>query len=343
MTRSSPTPWCDAHHAARTARPYGKRACRRAAAPVLLMLLQWPAHAVDAQSRDDAWWTGPMLAPSAASLPQGHLLLEPYVFDIVTTGALDSSGAHHAAPADQELGSLTYMLYGLTDRITIGMIPRFFYALPAGAPDSSHPAVGDFSLQAGYALTQYHDGSALPALALVIDETLPTGRYEHLSNPSDGFGGGVYATAFALYSQDYFWMPNGRILRARLDLTYTRSASAPLQGQSVYGTPFGFQGEVHPGDGYTVDAAAEYSVTRSWVLALDVIYQYNANTRVRGALAEGTPYASDSQSGYSLGFAPALEYNWSARAGMLLGVRVIGLGRNAATTVTPALAVNLVF
>ncbi len=29
------------------------------------------------QSRDDAWWTGPMLAPSAATLPRGHFLIEP--------------------------------------------------------------------------------------------------------------------------------------------------------------------------------------------------------------------------------------------------------------------------
>ena len=31
----------------------------------------------DRQSLDDAWWTGPMLAPSAATLPQGHFLIEP--------------------------------------------------------------------------------------------------------------------------------------------------------------------------------------------------------------------------------------------------------------------------
>jgi hypothetical protein len=29
------------------------------------------------QSLDDAWWTGPMLAPSAATLLQGHFLIEP--------------------------------------------------------------------------------------------------------------------------------------------------------------------------------------------------------------------------------------------------------------------------
>jgi hypothetical protein len=297
--------------------------------------------AADLEAREDAWWTGPMLAASAASLPQGHALIEPYLFDVISTGAVDASGAHHAAPRDQQLGSLTYMLYGLTDRFTIGMIPRFFYQEPAGAPNSSAVGLGDLTLQAGYGLTQYHEGSYLPTLAFVIDETLPTGRYDKLSRASDGLGAGAYATGLSLYSQDYFWLPTGRILRARLDLTYTRSASVPVADQSVYGTASGFRGRAYPGDGYTVDAAAEYSVTRNWVLALDVVYQYSFNTRVVGTSA-GAALRADSDSSYSVGFAPAIEYNWSSRAGVLLGVRIISLGRNITTTVTPALAVNLV-
>jgi hypothetical protein len=300
-----------------------------------------PLAAADIESREDAWWTGPMLAASAASLPQGHALIEPYLFDVISTGAVDASGARHAAPRDQELGSLTYMLYGLTDRFTLGMIPRFFYQEPAGAPNSSGVGLGDLTLQAAYGLTRYHEGSYLPTIAFVIDETLPTGRYDHLSRASDGLGAGAYATGLSLYSQDYFWMPTGRILRARLDFTYTRSGSVPIADASVYGTASGFSGRAYPGDGYTVDAAAEYSVTRNWVLALDVVYQYNFNTRLAGTFPGGAQSA-DSGSSYSVGFAPAIEYNWSARAGVLLGVRIISLGRNITTTVTPAVALNLV-
>jgi hypothetical protein len=310
----------------------------------VFLALSSGAGADEIEARADAWWTGPMLAPSAAMLPPGHVLLEPYVFDVISTGSLDASGAHHSAPATQELGSLTYMLYGLTDRITVGMIPRFFYNEAAGAPNSSGVQVDDVEVQAGYGITQYQDGSRVPALAFVIDETLPTGRYDRLGRASDGVGAGAYATGFSLYSQDYFWMPNGRILRARLDLTYTLSSAVRVEDASVYGTAYGFRGHAYPGDALTVDAAAEYSLTRSWVLAMDVVYQYNANTGVRGSLpAGGAIFETDSGSGYSVGFAPAIEYNWSARAGVLLGVRIISIGRNTATSVTPALAVNLVY
>jgi hypothetical protein len=309
----------------------------------LLGLLAAAQAQADIQSREDAWWTGPLLAPSPVTLPPGHVLIEPYLFDVVTTGRIDSSGAHQAAPADQEFGSLTYMLYGLTPRVTVGLIPRFFYGDPAGAPSSSGIAVGDLTLQAAYGLTQYRDGSHIPALALVIDETLPSGEYDRLARASDGVGAGAYATGFSLYSQDYFWMPNGRIVRGRLDLTYTVASRVPVQEQSVYGTPAGFSGHAEPGDSFSADAAIEYSVTRSWVLALDVVYQYNANTAVRGTLAGGSPLHADSGSSYSVQFAPALEYNWSARAGVIFGTRIIAIGRNITTSVTPAVAINLVF
>jgi hypothetical protein len=303
-----------------------------------------PARGADQQSRDDAWWTGPMLAPSAATLPQGHMLIEPYVYDVISDGRFDAHGTHRSAPAEHDVGSQSYVLYGLTDRVTVGMIPRLAFNEPAGAPNSSGVGVGDLTLQAGYGLTHFQDGLRMPAIALVLDVTVPTGRYEHLTRSSDGFGAGAYTTGFSIYSQDYLWMPNGRILRVRLDLTYALSSSVNLQDASVYGTPDGFRGRADPGDSFTADAAAEYSLTRNWVLALDVVYQHNDSTRVSGSVpGAAAHWRSDSGSAYSIALAPAIEYNFSARIGALLGVRLYPAGRNASASVTPALALNMVF
>jgi len=290
-----------------------------------------------------------MLAANGATLPQGHALLEPYVFDVITTGHFDASGNKHAGPLEHDLGSLTYMLYGLTDRITAGLIPRFFFNEPAGAPNSSNVGFGDLTLQFGYGLTHYHDGGHTPDMSLVLQETLPTGRYDRLARASDGVGGGAYTTSVSLYLQHYFWMPNGRILRGRLDLTYGFSSSVSVHDESVYDTSNGFSGRAYPGDSFTADVAAEYSLTRSWVLALDVVYQGNGSARLTGTIlaapgsSAGAPLEHQSGSSYSLGFAPAIEYNWSSRMGALLGVRIIEIGRNTTATVTPAIAVNMVF
>jgi hypothetical protein len=43
------------------------------------------------------------------------------------------------------------------------MTPRFLYNDPSGAPNASAVGIGDLTLQAGYALTQFHDGSRMPA------------------------------------------------------------------------------------------------------------------------------------------------------------------------------------
>ncbi len=305
-------------------------------------------HARD-QSREDAWWTGPMLAPSAATLPSGHMLIEPYLFDVMSDGRFDANGTRQSAPGQHDIGSLTYMLYGVTDRVTVGMIPRFVFNEPAGAANSSHPGVGDLTLQAGFGVTRFEDGHRTPAIAVVLDETLPTGRYQRLSRASDGFGGGAYTTALSVYSQDYLWMPNGRILRVRLDLTYSLSSSVGLHDASVYGTPVGFSGRAYPGNSFTADAAAEYSVTRNWVLALDVVYEHQGETLVRGEVAPpaggsgGGRFSADSASLYALQLAPAIEYNFSSRIGVLLGVRLFAAGRNTTSSVTPALALNMVY
>ena len=85
------------------------------------------------------------------------------------------------------------------------------------------------------------------------------------------------------------------------------------------------------------------------MLALDILYQHNGSTRVSGSLpsAAGVPGVTDfrarSGSGYSLGLAPAIEYNWNSRVGLLVGVRIIGVGRNATASVTPAIALNMVY
>jgi hypothetical protein len=305
------------------------------------------AHADE--SRDDAWWTGPLLAASAATMPAGHVLFEPYLYDVMSTGHLDANGAHHSVAGEHDIGSLSYLIYSVTDRFAVGLIPHFAYNEPAGADNSSQVGVGDLTVQAQYGITSFQDGHRMPAISVVLAETLPTGRYDRLTRSADGVGSGVYSTAISLYSQDYLWMPNGRIVRARLDLTYQVSAAAGVQDASVYGTPVGFRGRVYPGDAATVDLAAEYSLTRSWVLAMDVVYQHADSIQLAGTQPQlpGTgvlvSYEQGSGSSASLGFAPAVEYSWSSRAGVIVGLRIIPTGRNVTTSITPAIAINLVY
>ncbi|MFI4957761.1 MAG: transporter [Lysobacterales bacterium] len=292
----------------------------------------------DRQSRDDAWWTGPMLANSAETLPPGHFLIEPYLYDV------------HSNHTDG-FGSRAYVLYGLVENLTVGLIPIVGYNKADGGRSSSRIGWGDIALQAQYRLTEFHEGSWFPTIALQLQEALPNGRYDRLGErPGDGFGSGVYATTLALNSQSYFWLPNGRILRMRFNVSKTFPGSASVQGVSVYGTGEGFRGHARPGNSLSVDASWEYSLTRRWVLALDATYTHNSNTHVGGQdamyPAGALPLPDiqlESGSSEAFGLAPAIEYSWTPNLGVLLGTRVILGNRSTVATVTPAVAVNCVF
>ena len=288
------------------------------------------------QTRDNAWWTGPMMANAAETLPQGHVLAEPYVYDVMSKG-VDS------------FGSLTYLNYGLMDRLTVGVIPTFGYNRVSGGPNSSGVQAGDLKLQAQYRLRQFHEGSWLPTVAIQLQETLPTGKYDRLGNrPANGLGSGAYTTTLGINTQTYLWMPNGRILRVRFNVSASFSNRTSVEGVSVYGTDVGFRGHARPGNNLFADASLEYSLTRSWVLAMDVLYNHNSSTHVSGLdyLANGDPFPPEvplgSRSSRYIGFAPAVEYNWSPNIGLLLGVRVIPSGNRTSSSITPAIALNYV-
>jgi hypothetical protein len=281
------------------------------------------------QSPDDAWWTGPMLANSAATLPKGHALLETYTFDQIQ--------------GDTRLyGSLTYLLYGLTDRLTVGAKPMF--GLGSEQQGQMRGGIGDLTLSAQYRLTSAEASPRKPTIALSLQYSLPTGRYDRLdTQPGLGLGAGNHVTTLSLYAQQYFWLPNGRIFRARLNLASSWSDTARIEGASVYGTSPGFIGKANPGSRFDIGVSGEYSLTRSWVLALDLTTSRGAGTEISGELGSMSPAIRlNLPRTRSYAIAPAVEYSWKRNLGVLLATRIIPRGENVQGSVTPAVAINWV-
>jgi len=314
---------------------FDRRLLQAVCTPVLLVGMAIAQQASPApssvarQSLEDAWWTGPLLANSANTLPRGHFLVETYVYDVI-------------GPHSHALGSRTYAEYGVVDQLTVGVIPVFGYNKVDTGTSSAGIRFGDISLLAQYRLTQFHEHKWVPTTAIQVQQTFPTGKYDRLATrPSDGLGAGAYTTSVALNSQTYFWLPNGRILRMRLDVSESFSSHVDVRDISVYGTTNGFRGRAQPGNSLLIDAAWEYSKSRQWVLALDAIYVHNENTAVIGT-KNGKTVRLDSDSSWAFGFAPAVEYNMSSKLGVIFGVRVMAPGHNASTTVAPVVAINFV-
>jgi hypothetical protein len=320
-----------------------------------LILVAPTAHAAESEESpcadrhpmNDAWFTGPMLANTAATAPRGHYLIEPYVYDVTTQGTYSARGIRHSAPHENSYGSLTYVIYGLNDKTGIGLIPTFGYNSISNESSSAVPGPGDLTVQIQRRLTQFLPCGRIPTISVAVQQTLPTGKYDQLGNhPADGYGAGAFATNPALNSQYYFWLPNRRIVRVRFDASDAFSSPVNIQNASVYGTSAGFRGTAHPGSSLFLDASFEYSATRSWVMALDATYRNTANTRVTGNYAQNSSSTAtlETNSGWSdaYGLAPAVEYSWRPWIGVLLGVRLIPAGHNTSDTITPAIAVNIV-
>lgn len=303
------------------------------------------SQAADRESLSEAWWTGPLLAPSANTLPRGHVLIEPYLYDVTSQGYYNAQGTRVSAPHSNGFGSLTYINYGLANKFTVGLIPTFSYNEVSNGPSSSGVGAGDLTVQAQYRFHLFREGSWKPTVSVNVQETLPTGAYDHLSDrPSNGMGSGAFTTTLGLYTQTFFWMPNGRILRMRFNVAPSFSRMLNVQDVSVYGTAEGFRGHAKPGSAIFVDVAGEYSLTQRWVFALDATYRNQTNTRVEGSNLSDPTQAIILNSGSSraFGLAPAIEYNFNSKVGVIFGVRAFPSGRNTSSTITPAIAVNIV-
>jgi hypothetical protein len=271
-----------------------------------------------------ARWTGPLLASNAETLPQGHVYTEPYFFDGI------SGGEHHP-------GTSGFYQYGLTDNWTVGMQP--FFSL--GAERFNHDlALGDFKLLSQVRLSHFTPERQVPSVALVTNLVIPTGKDDHLGRLKSGHGSGSFAPEIGVNVQQYFLLGNGRLLRARINVLHDFPFRTEISGRSVYGTDAGFHGHARPGAKTTMILGAEYSLTNQWVLAFDVEGDHWGKTRVKGRDAVGAPVDRISPVSWNVGVAPAVEYNWSARAGAIFGVWVVPKGHNTQSSVTPAIAIQ---
>jgi hypothetical protein len=300
-------------------------------AVVLACLVPSPASAQSAgverldAAMKSARWTGPMLASTAETLPRGHFYTEPYFFDVI------SGGDHHP-------GSSGFYQYGLLKNFTVGVQPAFATATNGLGRGM---AIGDFKLLSQLRLTHFTPEHRVPTIAIVLNEVLPTGKYDRLAPGQEGHGSGAFGTELGVNAQYYFLLKNGRLLRARLNVLQRFSNRADVSGRSVYGTGPDFRGHGGPGAKTTLIGAVEYSLTNEWVLAMDVEADFAGRTSVVGRETPSGPLVRRTfAASRDVGFAPAVEYNWSPSTGALLGVWIIPKGHNAPSSVTPALAIS---
>lgn len=144
--------------------------------------------------------------------------------------------------------------------------------------------------------------------------------------------------------ESLFDTPGGHPMRVRLFASvYEPVATTSIRDANVYGTDPGFHGRAKPGVSGQLGLAVGYAIDQRWVLAIDVVQNYAARYRLTGVDMTGNAVAAHGLNRSTTALAPAVEYNWSANAGIIFGAEVSVAGRNSASYVAPQIALAVSF
>ncbi|MEN9653995.1 MAG: hypothetical protein RL235_107 [Chlamydiota bacterium] len=293
----------------------------------------------------EAWFTGPILTPSALTVPGGHINFESYFFATATTGAYNNRW--------QVVSTHTFWSYSFQPQLQIGygnsidfsIQPALFYNRFQG---QTWWGFGDLPLSVDFNL--YEDDLAqhnwYPNVKITLKELLPTGKWRNL-NPkrlgTDGTGGGSFVTAAGLGLSKLIHLTSFYYMSIRAYGQYSLPAKVHVKGYSVYGGGRGTNARFFPAQNVLAQLGLEISMSRRWVLACDLQgswskkerYSGNPGRTVTGEVATlGLPSAQQ----YSL--APAIEYNWNSNLGVIGGGWFSFAGKNSPRFWSAVFAIN---
>jgi len=298
----------------------------------------------EAQEMFNPWYTGPLLTGSAHMMPPGSANIQPYIFVTDNYAIWDNERKSVSIPDKWNLNPQFLIQTGITSWLDI------LLAIQGNVnwqKDKCSGGFGDTSLSLGFCLLE--ESLYRPAMKLTVSETFPTGRYQNLDPKKiglDGTGAGSYQTGFGFrISKLVFWSYK-HPLNLRGSYTYTVPSDVHVKGFNSYGGGYGTRGKVKPGNSSQADVAFEYSFTQRWVFATDLVYVWANRTTFSGKLgttADHTPASVGYGSSDQLSLAPAIEYNWNANLGFLMGAWFDVYGRNTSKFVSGIVSVTYSF
>nr|WP_232091865.1 hypothetical protein [Acetobacter aceti] len=296
-------------------------------------------------ARAGQWYIGSLVSPSGAKNHAGDAGIEPYFSYSQPVGTFASNGTGHPLhPRQQTFSNSTMWKYGILDDLSIQAHTVISYGWKHGAGHAHGPKFGDFPVDMIWRFMRANPKRYIPDLNLFAGVIFPTGDYSRLGASQDGFGTGAYVFRMALTEQSTYTLPGGHELRLRVWSWFRHALnSARLRDVTSYGTSEGFVGRGSPGMSGQVGFSLEYALNQKWVLAADVARDWSNGSRLKGRYASGQTVNKTGSASTDWQVAPAIEYNWNARWGVIAGSAVYYAGHNTGIKVSPQFAINTVF
>lgn len=305
------------------------------------LLLCSSLYSLEPTERFEPWFTGPIFATTGHTMVQGYLNLQPYFFYLVYSGEYNKNWHFEKFPKFYTANIQLPWKIGITDWLEFAMNPQASYNRTEG---KSAYVFNDLFTRLGFQLYRNDDIHAY--LKFSVGEFFPTGRYERL-NPdkltTDLGGMGSFGTNFGLAFVHTVHIKGFHYFSYRINGITVVWAPTTVHGFNAYGGGFGTKGTVHPGLQYSGVFGAEYSLSRNWALACDLLGAYQNKSTFSGKPGknpDGTVASVGFPSSTLFTVAPALEYNFSSSLGLIGGGWFSFAGRNAAQFNSFVLALN---
>lgn len=290
----------------------------------------------------EPWFTGPLLAGSAHTVPAGHMLWEPYLFATESLGIYDSHWKAKNINRSFSVEPLLLFICGINSFMDLQITPSLMSNFQQGSHDTRF---NDLPVALGFQVLHDKLNGWEPDLRLLLREIFPTGHYNHL-NPqkhgTDSTGLGSFQTGVGLNFQKLFIL-DVNLLRLRLNLNYVIPSTVHVKGFNSFGGGYGTRGKVKPGQTFSSIFAIEYMFSQHFVAALDVQYLFfgkNDFSGYTGFNAKGQKNSVGGPASHQFNLAPALEYNFNANVGLIFGTWFSVAGKNSNRFVSGVVALN---
>jgi hypothetical protein len=278
------------------------------------------------------WLTGPLIAPSGEAVPFPQIEIEPFFYIMANIGAYDKNW--HAVPLEFQRTtflSQTYLYFGLTSWLDMGLYPQFSYA---AVDNRSAWRFGDLPFSIDIQLLDPSATPYFPGIKFAIGETFPTGSFDNL-NPAlggaDATGLGSFGTSFNVVFYKLYHLKGHHWLSTIASLSYTVNSPTRVHGFHSYGGGHGTNGVIVGRNIFQAVFSFELTLSQNWVFAFDNVYTHRESSQFFGTLGvtpRGDVALSGLPSGEQISFAPAIEYNFSENLGIIAGCWFTAWGRN---------------
>jgi hypothetical protein len=230
----------------------------------------------------EPWFTGPLLAEPAETIPLGHWNFQIFNFSTFSDSIYGTDGRNLKTDPNSNIQILPQLTYGVADDLDFELDPIFIQNKTSG---KTYNSIGDTTVILGMQVLRQKENLLKPDLRVTLEEILPSGRYDNLieeNHGTDALGMGSYQTSLVFNFQHMRHLIKEHYLNSHLSFSYLYASSVHIHGISTYGGNAFTRGDVKPGSVFTLDIAEELNLTQNWGIVLEGFIQYQQADRFKG-------------------------------------------------------------